>query len=251
MSGLVVEFCGLPGSGKTSLAECTREAIVAHGIVCSIADAEVSAAATKSARIVRRSKAAAREGVRHPSASISAARLIGSTGNAATRDLLAGLAQWLTIRDIILRAHRTPGVHLVEEGIVQSLWTIALRAQHDPARDLWRRLGPDSRPDLILVLETTSTTAAARLESRESRHSRTQRLPTESRIGELEHGRTLFERQLAACPVPVLRIAVDDAGSPIELGQAVAALILRSCTRCAGPGRSRARTNRPSGSRYP
>jgi len=228
VSSLVVEFCGLPGSGKTTVAKHTQEALLAQGVACVIADAGISARAPRRMRVARRTWAAVRQTTRHPLGTVDSTRLIASVGQPSRRDTVAGVAQWLAVRDLVSRAHRVPGVHLLEEGIIQRTWTIALRARSDPSQGIWRGLPSRSRSDLVLYVDAPVALAESRLGQRASRHSRTQQLPAELRRAELERGRELLEHLLSKAPLPVLRIGVDDQASPAELGERAAEKVLQS-----------------------
>lgn len=225
-TSLVVEFCGLPGSGKTTTAEHAARAVLARGTDCLIADREVSAAASRRARVARRTAASVRESARRPLYTLETAWRISTVGQAERRDSAAVLAQWLATGDLVVRAHRRPGVHLVEEGWLQTLWTLLLRADSPPpAHQLLTRQPAATRSDLVILLDVPVDLAEARLEARASRHSRTQRLPPEQRRVELERGARLLEQLAVASPVPVWRVRVDADATAEQLGERVASVI--------------------------
>lgn len=224
-TSLVVEFCGLPGSGKTTTAEHAARAVLARGTDCLIADREVSAAASRRARVARRTAASVRESARRPLYTLETAWRISTVGQAERRDSAAVLAQWLATGDLVARAHRRPGVHLVEEGWLQTLWTLLLRADSPPSAQLLTRQPAANRSDLVILLDVPVDLADARLEARASRHSRTQRLPREQRRAELERGARLLEQLAVASPVPVWRVRVDAGTTAEQLGERVASVI--------------------------
>lgn len=226
MSSVVVEFCGLPGSGKTTVAKHAQEAIRARGARCDIADLGISARSSLPARVARRTAAAMRVSVRHPIETVESVRVLAATGQPRRRDTVAGAAQWLAVRALISHSHTFPGIHLLEEGIVQTMWTLALRAAQDPSPRLWQTLSPTSRADLVLMVDAPVELTLSRLNGRTSEHSRTQQLPAELRRVELEHGRKLLDRLLVDVTAPVLRIGVDDLASPAQLGERVAEMVL-------------------------
>ena len=222
--GLVVELCGLPGSGKSALAEATCAALRRHGVEAVVADLPVSAAAPASARVRRKVLAAAAAAAGDPVATARVVRAVAGS-RPTPRDGLGLAAQWLTVRGLQRAARARVGVSLVEEGVVQTLWSLALRAPEDGAGvprmlDAWS-------PDLLVVVDAPLDVLLGRLESRASRHSRTQRLAVDRREPELERGRLLLD--LLVDTVPCGRITVPNDGSvPIEeLGRHTAEWVLR------------------------
>ncbi|MPZ63256.1 MAG: hypothetical protein GEU93_18610, partial [Propionibacteriales bacterium] len=124
MTGIVVEFCGLPGTGKSTLAGLVSEALMDRDVYCTIADAPISAAVSRSGRIAVKAARAITETSRHPVRTAHMAGWIASSGQESTRDTVATLAQWLAVQRTVTNARRGPGVHLLEEGVVQTLWTL-------------------------------------------------------------------------------------------------------------------------------
>jgi energy-coupling factor transporter ATP-binding protein EcfA2 len=222
--GLVVELCGLPGSGKSTLAAHIYAALREAGVEAVVADLPVSAAAPAPARVRRKVLAASAAVVREP---VAAARVVGAvTGSRPTpRDGLGLAAQWLTVRGLQRSARARAGVSLLEEGVVQTLWSLALRAPADGAAST--RMLHAWSPDLLVVVDAPLDVLMSRLESRPSRHSRTQRIALDRRGPELERGRLLLD--LLVDTVPCGRITVPNDGSvPIEqLGRHVAEWVLR------------------------
>jgi thymidylate kinase len=205
----VVELCGLPGSGKTTLARAVHADLVARGVRCRIGDGSVSADVPLADRVRRRLVAGGRQSLAHPASTVAAAAAVLSSGQATARDNLTCLAQWLTVRDLLVVARVDPGLSLFEEGVLQRLWTLGLRGSVDVSARLWDRLPQRIRPDLVVHVDVPLETALARLEARGSRHSRVQRLEPEMRPAELVRGRRLLDSLLDGCPVPVVRLPPD------------------------------------------
>jgi thymidylate kinase len=218
-SSIAVELCGLPGSGKTTLAAALERELARRGHRCTIADRAVSADTGLPTRVRRRAAAALRQTSRHPRATAAAAAAVVGSGQSRRRDTVAYLAQWLAVRDLVTVAHRTQGIYVFEEGIVQRLWTLGLRGSTDVSDRLWQRLEPAMRTDLVVAVDVAAAVALDRLAGRGSRHSRTQRLGLSLQAAELERGTQLLEALLTRSPVPVVRVRGDKAH-----GEAVSAL---------------------------
>jgi predicted kinase len=226
--GFVVELCGLPGTGKSTLAGSVRETLTSRGVPCTIVDGPVSAAAPRHRRIARKAAHGAVQAVGHPLRTAAASRWAMASGQESTRDAVAWVAQWLAVHDVLARARTTSGVNLVEEGVVQSLWTLALRARRDPVRQLLDHTPPAVRGDLLVVVEAPVDVVTERLAARSSRHSRTQSLSAGAQADELRRGELLLDRLIASVQVPVVRVTNDRPGGVAELAQQVADRIVGS-----------------------
>ena len=223
-ASLAVELCGLPGAGKTTVARGVRDLLAAAEVPCDLADRAVSAAAAPARRLRRRAVSALREATTHPVRTSDAAAAVLASRQSRPRDTVAVLAQWLAVRDLVAGCHRSPGVHLFEEGVLQRLWTAGLRGAHDVSPRLWRNLERARRTDLVVVLDLPAAEATARLRGRPSRHSRVQLLDAHAMLDELVHGERLLDALVAGCPVPVVRVRADVA--PELVVERVAAVVL-------------------------
>jgi hypothetical protein len=223
--GLVVELCGLPGSGKSVLAAHTCAALRRSGVDAVVADLPVSAAAPASARVRRKVLAAAVAATAEPVATGRAIRVVASS-RPTPRDGLGLLAQWLTVQQLQRRARARPGVWLLEEGSVQTVWSLALRASA-PGADVAGLLEVRP-PDLVVVVEAPLDVLLRRLDDRPSRHSRTQRLAADRRGAELVRGRLLLDRLVDSLPCDRFTVPNDGSVPVEELGGHIAEWVLRA-----------------------
>lgn len=229
-TGVVVEYAGLPGAGKSMLAGRTCAAVRAAGVPCRVADAGISAAVPRRPRRRRRLGLAGLQLVLHPVTSgrdvHSIARLVGPVG----RDGVAGIVQWLAVRRLVDRAERRPGVTLLEEGPLQTAWTLALRAPPRASRAAWPLL---ARAGLVVVVDAPLSVVDARLSARPSRHSRTQVLAGPERVAELTRGHLLLTALLDPRRTH-LRVDNDGSHDPARLAGETAAWILRVAGKVGG-----------------
>ena len=224
---LVVEFCGLPGTGKTTLAAQTCRALESAGVTARIADQPVSAAAPRWVRVRRRGLLALTTVATRPAEAARSARLVADS-DPTPRDGIALLAQLLAVHRLASAARHREGVSLVEEGLVQTMWSLALRGSTDVVEPMRRRLAAGSGADLVVLVDAPVDQLLHRLEVRQSRHSRTQRLDADARRAELQHGRGLLDQLLSDLPHEVLTIRNDGSRPLVELGQQAAGWVLRA-----------------------
>lgn len=184
-----MELCGLPGAGKSTLARRLGGAS-ADDVV--LVDARVAAAAPLPVRLGRKLVLVGREAATSPWQEVMTARALlrGQSG----RDRLAVPAQWLLARRLLDQAHRAVGTAaVVEEGLVQALWTAGVLRRGGPDADgLLDLASSASRPDLVVHLQVSVATVLTRLRSRGSRHSRVQHLPPAEQLITLRHGEDLL-----------------------------------------------------------
>jgi thymidylate kinase len=220
---LVVELCGLPGSGKTTSVAGVRGLLEESGRPCRVADAGICATAARLPRSARRLAYAAVATLDHPRSAARAIDVLGRSRQARRSDATRLAVQWLAVSALVARARRRPGVHLLEEGHAQTVWSATLRAPRLRPAALWASLPTGAAADLVLVVDVPPATAAARLRSRSSQHSRTQRLSEDAALAELGAGAALLEEVLADSPAPVLR--VPGGGPPGEVAAAALGLL--------------------------
>jgi hypothetical protein len=147
-------------------------------------------------RIGRKLLLVADRGISHPVRSARAVTSIG-TSQTALADAATRPMQFLVTQALLARARRTPGVHLLEEGLLQALWSAGLRAGGNRSvGSLAADLGAVV-PDLVVVVEAPISAIESRLGSRGSRQSRTERLVGAERELELTRGEALLVDVLA------------------------------------------------------
>lgn len=193
-----------------------------------VADLDVSAVAPRARRLPRKVGLVGHELVAHPARGTAVAAAVARTGQQGPRDLLANTVQCLVTDRLVRRAARRPGVSLFEEGVVQALWTLVLRARRASAPTLVDLAAGGPRPDLVVALEVPTAVLLDRLAHRSSRHSRVQRLDAPEVRPILETGRAqlaglLHEwRRRGLSPV----VTVDDDGAGVAAAD-LAALVER------------------------
>jgi thymidylate kinase len=212
---LVVEFCGLPGCGKTTLARTVAEILRAEGREAVVVDEAVSAATPTLLRLPRKivmvGRAVAAAPRREPAAGL---RLAATQRN--RRDRLAVPVQWWMTQRLLTTAARGRGTAVVEEGLMQALWTAGLLASGpvNVPELVGLAAAVPARADLVVHLDVPVELAAKRLGSRSSRHSRVQRMPESERLDALRAGADLMDELLAQWTSEGLgRVVVADGGT--------------------------------------
>lgn len=193
----IVEFCGLPGVGKSYIAARVLGTLLDHGVVARMGDGDVDPNVATPRRISRKLRWVLGQEVARPIASTRALARIG----AGQRDLSSAVSrsvQWFVTQGLLDAARRTAGVHVFQEGIVQALWSIGLRGDVSKLLGLLDERGvPSVGPDLVVAVHAPAEEIGKRLQMRRSRHSRTQVLQGEELEAELRRGADLLDELLA------------------------------------------------------
>lgn len=212
--GLAVELAGLPGSGKSRLAREVVRAVRERDAPARVVDAPVGADARRTARLTRKAVRSGSELLRHPRRSAHVVAGVASS-QPQGRDALSLGVQWLVTQRLLAAARSAPGLHLFEEGVLQTLWSIGMRGSVD--RVLAVLDGQLSWPDLVVVVDAPLPVVQDRLSRRVSRHSRVQHLATGQQGEALRQGHERLGELLAwwqgpsGPGVPVVVLTNDDA----------------------------------------
>jgi len=213
--GVVVELCGLPGAGKTSLVRTIGNDPTAPRVTRPTG--RVAPEVAPARRVPRKLRLALEGSVRRPGSELSMAHHILGSHQPGPAGAASRWIQWSTTQALIDRARSRSGVHLFDEGVLQALWSIAL---HGDAAAILRALrgstGLWASPDLVLVLDPPVDELVQRLRLRRSRHSRVQRLSDDVELrAELVRGRAMLDELLAwwqeSRPgAPIVRLGDND-----------------------------------------
>jgi hypothetical protein len=193
-----------------------------------VADRPVSAVVGLPVRVARRAGWAAAELGTHPRRGWAAVRGVRASAPASTRDGLAGIVQWLAVQRIVARAQRLYGVHLLEEGPLQTLWTLGLRSGWDGSTGSLPGLASATPPHLLVVVEAPIDLLSTRLGVRRSGHSRTQALAEPARWAELRRGHDLLHRLVDSAEHDHVVVVNDGVTSRSELARGIAEWVLRA-----------------------
>lgn len=199
-SGLVVELCGLPGAGKSSLAVLARGTLRGHGVAVPDPGGGVGPEVAPMTRSARKGALVAGAALRGPGSALRSARGLMDSGQPSSSGTLHRWVQWMVAEERLTRARRSRRTWLLDEGIVQALWSVGLHGDVSPMLETLGRAGREgARPDLIVALEVPPELAAHRLRVRGSTHSRVQSLPSGTLEASLRDGHELLGTILARC----------------------------------------------------
>jgi hypothetical protein len=210
VSGLLVELFGLPAAGKSTLARRVLALLAERGVPADLPTARVAPEVPTGPRLVRKLGLVAEAVAARPAARLADARRVA---RAAGADRAGRIVQWLVTAGIARRARPAPGVHLLEEGLLQALWSVGMRG--DAGSLLEAELDPALLADLVVVVEAPSEVLLGRLAGRPARPSLLDREKPDRLASELARGGALAERLVAWWTAPpragaLLRVSCRD-----------------------------------------
>ncbi|HEU4642187.1 MAG TPA: AAA family ATPase [Gemmatimonadaceae bacterium] len=200
---LVVEFLGLPASGKSTLSHAVARALRARDVPVREPTYTLDHETAIGARRVRKLALAALAVMRHPARSAHWVRRIARSGQRRSGWASAVAINWLYLLEVARGGAARPGVCLLDQGLLQALWSIgygarAFRLRSPGLRTRLRAL----LPRRVMVVLVTADRAAL-----------------ERRLDGRDHPASRLERERGAVPRPG---AADDGGaSPMDRGAAL------------------------------
>jgi hypothetical protein len=189
---LVVELAGIPGSGKSRRVRTLADRLSERGIAVHLPQAALAPSVPTALRLARKGLACATTTVAAPGTTARVVRGVVASRQPGPGDVAGRTVQWLVAESVARRAARG-GVALVDEGLVQALWSIGLRGDVRPVLAALGGSRPTNRADLLVVVRVEPDLALGRLAARPSRHSRTQLLDEPDRLAELRRGAELLD----------------------------------------------------------
>ena len=121
---MIIELCGVPGAGKSTVAHALVTELRGRGHAASLPIEEVSPRRSRGDRLRRKLRRAAVEVAGHPQASARTVRAVMRSHQPTWRDVAVRSLNWLVLRAAMRRASTTPGFHVFDQGLVQELCSL-------------------------------------------------------------------------------------------------------------------------------
>ncbi len=174
-SAVIVEFSGIPGAGKSSVAHAVAAALATTGHSVDEPLSLVSPSLARSRRLLRKLRLAAFETLTHPVSSGTLAIAVARSGQSMS-DFVHRAQNWLVVRALFRRSRRRSGVHLFDQGVVQELCSIGYRGDWRVALQGAAPGADDLAPDLIVRVTAPVDAVQRRLAARAGTQSRLESL---------------------------------------------------------------------------
>ena len=204
-NAVIVEFVGLPGAGKSTLALRTAEILCQRGMRVSLPSKSVFTEDRRYIGKVRKSAYYVRFALSNLRYSLLSARAILSSRQTSREDLLWVLLTWFKRSARIQQQRHLGGVHVIDSGIFQGLWSIGFSGKNPNLVELGERvLAWLPIPNLLVVVESSLSTIERRLAKRPGSGSRLERWPpgdpglllrAAARLGQVKETARLISRK--------------------------------------------------------
>ena len=198
-AGLVVEFVGLPGAGKSALSHQVAVLLKADGLV-------VSEPTSRLNHVSLTSRTLAKVGfgiggaVAAPLTGARWLRIFRGLGQRSLADTGRVALNWFFLAGLTRGLTHRSGVHLLDQGIFQGLWSAGYAARDGTVagREIDSAVLTALPPRiLVIVVETSPATLRRRLHERPGGDSRLERdLTTEESAGSLTRAMATFAGML-------------------------------------------------------
>ena len=169
----VIEFIGLPGVGKSALSHRIADILERRGWRVEQPTYATDHELSTWERYLLKLRLVAAEVMRHPWRAWRSLRAIAMTRQARAMDFVGVSVNWLFVSALLRRAQRRGGVHLFDEGLLNTLWSVGFSANAADTVAILGRLAREAPPPLVATfLEADHATIRQRLGRRKNGHSR-------------------------------------------------------------------------------
>ena len=172
-NGSMIEFVGLPGAGKSTLAARVIDQLNAHNFSVRSPVAAINDRAAP-VRILSKLSHVGMTGIFSPKVTFNSLRATGFGRLGSSSDARSTLFNWLFVHALVARRRRTERLVILDQGLFQAYWSAclsepaALRATiRDEVVQIYR-----DRPLLIVDVQASPEILADRLSDREPNPSR-------------------------------------------------------------------------------
>ena len=167
---VVVEFCGIPGSGKSFIAAKMVERCNALGYPATLSLEPIGPRVSSRTRLLRKVALAGACLARRPVVTTRSVRAVWRSQN-NSRDRMHRSFNWIVLTQVFVRAGRLRGIHVVDQGWVQELCSVGHAGDWSSLVSLAPYKGIE-HSHIVVVVTADLDNSVARLSARPGRQSR-------------------------------------------------------------------------------
>src|SRR5438105_7113772 len=192
--GVSIEFVGVPGAGKSTLAHALAELLRRRGASVSEPSYSLDHASGSRLRTLHKAEYVLASALRSPRTALAALRLVRQGGHTELRETWRLAANLVYTCEVSRRRLAKNQTRILDQGIVQAYWSIDFAGTHPLERESATRLLRAVLPigSVVVILITAREVVRSRLARRSAAASRLER---RMRVGDAE---ATLERAMAA-----------------------------------------------------
>jgi energy-coupling factor transporter ATP-binding protein EcfA2 len=173
---MVVEFVGMPGSGKSTIAHAAAGLLRADGHEVSEPTWTIDRLPSANDRRLSKLRVAAIEGLSRPGSTLAGAGAVLATSQSNPAGYPSGIVNWTYLAGLYRNAARHPGITLFDQGVLQAIWSVVYgsESRRGLAVESWVTLARErlTAESLAVFVEADDATIRSRLARRSESRSR-------------------------------------------------------------------------------
>jgi len=175
--GVVVEFIGLPGSGKSTIAHAVADLLRLRGAAVSEPTWRNDHASRQPSRTLRKAALALAASARDPRRAGDVVQWIAESAQPTMRERMMLTLNALYVAEAASRCAQMPGIHIFDQGLLQQLWSLLYQAGNSEDAELRcaRQLAACGTRVHVVVVDAPLGTLTERLAARSEGASRLER----------------------------------------------------------------------------
>jgi len=165
--GRVLELFGMPSAGKSTIARAVAERLRAEGQEVYLPRVHNVHSGSRVPNTLSRLHMLARETLLDPACKAKWLLTVRATRQKSPADFRTVLENLVTVAKLAREAHRTPGIHVFDQGLAQAIWSVGLSAQQfDAASAVAQLAAAVPLPHVLAVVSVSLGAVRERLAAR-------------------------------------------------------------------------------------
>lgn len=146
--GPIVEFFGMPGSGKSTIAHEIAGILRERGVEVSEPTRTTDRLASDGGRRLDKFRLAASEGLAQRGRALRGVRTVLASSQSRPHGYPLSLVNWFYLAGLYRQAAQRPGVTLLDQGLLQAVWSIEFgsRSPRGQSAESWAELAGELLP---------------------------------------------------------------------------------------------------------
>jgi hypothetical protein len=166
---MLIEFFGLPGSGKSTVSRLVAERLINEGIAVDETTYDIDHRCRRAVQLARKASGLIHYVATRPQRALRESKQIMATGQKGRHRLAKLAANWMFIASIEARRRRPHSLTLLDQGLAQAIWSIGYAASEPDWLDVLLAGGQldGLMPDAVVWIHADHCAVSERLGTRQ------------------------------------------------------------------------------------